>query len=103
MIDLIQQDTSINGDEEFYILEDGRKIKKAALGDLTNVCLPAFLLGVWHYVVVNRKDNKVGKDTYNLWCPPAGGGPRNYSGNMGKTLVQEITVYTNIPGAVTTL
>lgn len=103
LIDLIQQDTSINGDEEFYILEDGRKIKKAALGDLTNVCLPAFLLGVWHYVVVNRKENKVGKDTYNLWCPPAGGGPRNYSGNMGKTLVQEITVYTNIPGADDTI
>lgn len=96
LIDLIQQDTSIKGDEEFYILEDGGKIKKAALGDLTNVCLPAFLLGVWHYVVVNRKDNKVGKDTYNLWCPPAGGGPRNYSGNMGKTLDQEISVYTNI-------
>lgn len=96
LIDLIQQDTSIKDDEEFYILEDGGKIKKAALGDLTNVCLPAFLLGVWHYVVVNRKDNKVGKDTYNLWCPPAGGGPRNYSGNMGKTLDQEISVYTNI-------
>ena len=61
------------------------------------------LLGVWHYVVVNRKENKVGKDTYNLWCPLAGGGPRNYSGNMGKTLVQEITVYTNIPGADDTI
>ena len=96
LIDLIQQDTSINGDEEFYILEDGAKIKKAALGDLTNVCLPAFLLGVWHYVVVNRKDNKVGKDTYNSWCPPAGGGPRNYSGNMGKTLAQEISVYSDV-------
>lgn len=96
LIDLIQQDTSINGDEEFYILEDGGKIKKDALGDLTNVCLPAFLLGVWHYVVVNRKDNKVGKDTYNSWCPPAGGGPRNYSGNMGKTLAQEISVYSDV-------
>lgn len=96
LIDLIQQDTSINGDEEFYILENGGKIKKAALSDLTNVCLPAFLLGVWHYVVVNRKDNKVGKDTYNSWCPPAGGGPRNYSGNMGKGVTQRLSVHTNI-------
>ena len=96
LIDLIRQDESIRDDEDFYILENGQKIKKAALGDLVNVCLPAFLLGVWHYVVVNRKDNQVGQNTYNQWCPPAGGGPRTYSGNMGKTLAQEISVYTNI-------
>lgn len=96
LIDLIQQDASIDPTEEFYILEDGGKIKKAALGDLTDICLPAFLLGVWHYVVVNRKDNKVGKATYNLWCPPAGGGPRNYTGNIGKGITREISVYTNV-------
>lgn len=95
LIDLIQQDKSIDAEEEFYILETGEKIKKAALGDLTTVCLPAFLLGVWHYVVVNRKDNQVGKDTYKQWCPPAGGGPRAYKGSMGKSITQEVSVYTN--------
>lgn len=95
LIDLIQQDKSIDAEEEFYILETGEKIKKAALGDLTTVCLPAFLLGVWHYVVVNRKDNQVGKDTYNQWCPLAGGGPRAYKGSMGKSITQEVSVYTN--------
>ena len=25
--------------------------------------------GVWHYVVINRKDNGVGRDTYDEWCP----------------------------------
>ena len=49
-------------------------------------------------MVVNRKDNQVGQDTYNQWCPPSGGGPRTYLGNMGKTLAQEISVYTNISG-----
>lgn len=95
LIDLIQQDESIDAEEEFYILESGEKIKKAALGDLTTVCLPAFLLGVWHYVVVNRKDNQVGKDTYDQWCPLAGGGPRAYKGSMGKSITQEVSVYTN--------
>lgn len=95
LIDLIQQDKSIDAEEEFYIFETGEKIKKAALGDLTTVCLPAFLLGVWHYVVVNRKDNQVGKDTYNQWCPLAGGGPRAYKGSMGKSITQEVSVYTN--------
>lgn len=93
LIELIQADDSIGADEELYISENGDKIKKAALGDLTDICLPAFLLGVWHYVVVNRKDNKVGQDTYNNWCPPAGGGPREYTGNMGKAITQAVSVY----------
>lgn len=66
LLDLIQQDDSIGKDEEFYVSEDGGKIKKAALGGLRKVCLPAFLLGVWHYVVVYRKDNSVGRSTYAL-------------------------------------
>jgi len=94
LIDLVQQDESIGEDECFYVLEGGGKIKKAALGDLTAVCLPAFLLGVWHYVVVYRKDNKVGQETYNQWCPSNGGGPRTYSGDMGKDLNQEISIFT---------
>lgn len=47
-------------------------------------------------MVVNRKDNQVGKATYNQWCPPAGGGPRTYKGSMGKSITQEVSVYTNI-------
>lgn len=93
LMELIQRDISIAADEEFYISEDGRKIKKAALGGLTDICLPAFLLGVWHYVVVNRKDNKAGQDTYNAWCPPAGGGPREYTGDMGRAITRSINVY----------
>lgn len=94
LMELIQADDSIGANEEFYISENGDKIKKAALGDLRDICLPAFLLGVWHYVVVNRKDNKVGQDTYNNWCPPAGGGPREYTGNMGKAIAHEVRVFT---------
>jgi hypothetical protein len=55
LLDLIQQDDSIGKDEEFYVSEDGGKIKKTALGGLRKVCLPAFLLGIWHYVVVYQK------------------------------------------------
>lgn len=93
LMELIQADDSISANDEFYIFENGNKIKKAALGDLRDICLPAFLLGVWHYVVVNRKDNKVGQDTYNNWCPPAGGGPREYTGNIGKAITRDINVY----------
>lgn len=66
LVDLIQKDQSISGETEFYIGENGEKIKKVALGDLKKVCLPSFLLGVWHYVVLNRGDNSVGRITYDL-------------------------------------
>jgi hypothetical protein len=93
LIDLIQQDDSIRPDEFFYVLENGEQIKKAALGSLKKVCLPAFLLGIWHYVVVNRKDNRVGTSTYNKWCPKNGGGPRKYCGDMGKRIKVKIEIY----------
>lgn len=60
LVDLIQKDESIKDGDEFYIGLNGEK-EKAALCDLKEICLPAFLLGVWHYVVINRKDNSVGK------------------------------------------
>ena len=92
LLDLIDLDNSIDSDTDFFVGVDGEKIKKAALGDLRNICLPSFLLGVWHYVVVNRKDNSVGADTYNLWCPSNGGSQRIYRGTLGKQLDYEITI-----------
>lgn len=92
LIDLIQQDETIGSTEEFYIGAEGQKIKKTALGGLKEVCLPAFLLGVWHYAVVNRKDNTVGQSTYDVWCPSTGGGPRVYSAHMGEGLYANLHV-----------
>ena len=92
LIDLIQQDQSIKVNDEFYTEPNGEKKKKAALGDLKDVCLPSFLLGVWHYVVVNRKDNSIGKKTYDAWCPSAGGGQRKYTAHMGEGVLEGLTI-----------
>lgn len=92
LIDLIQQDQTIKAGDEFFIGLNGEKKKKAALGDLKEVCLPSFLLGVWHYVVVNRKDNSVGKKTYDAWCPSAGGGQRKYTAHMGEGILDGLTI-----------
>lgn len=93
LIDLIRQDQSIDANAEFYMGRNGEKIKKATLGDLSVVCLPSFLLGVWHYVVINRRDNKIGRKTYDKWCPSAGGGERHYTAHMGKDVLTELKVY----------
>jgi len=93
LIDLIQQDRSIKENDEFYIEPNGQTKKKTALGGLKTVCLPSFLLGVWHYVVVNRKDNSVGKKTYDIWCPSTGGGQRKYTAHMGEGMLDGLQVY----------
>lgn len=92
IVDLIQQDQTIKAGDEFFIEQNGEKKKKAALGDLKEVCLPSFLLGVWHYIVVNRKDNGIGKATYDVWCPSAGGGQRKYIAHMGKGILESLTI-----------
>ena len=92
LVDLIQQDQSIDAETDFYIGQNGEKKKKAALGDLKEVCLPSFLLGVWHYVVVNRQDNSIGKKTYDVWCPSAGGGQRKYTAHMGEGILDDLTI-----------
>ena len=93
LVDLIQQDETIGNSEMFFIGQDGQQMKKAAFGGLTDVCFPSFLHGIWHYTVVNRKDNTVGQQTYNTWCPPTGGGSRVYSAHMGAGILDGLTVY----------
>lgn len=94
LIDLIDQDDSIDDDVEFPIGENGELVRKDHFGDLDKVCLPSFLLGIWHFIVVNRKNNKVGQDTYDIWCPENGGGTREYEGHIGQSITMEIDVYT---------
>ena len=93
LIDLILQDQSINPNEEFFIGESGERVKKSTLGDLEKVCLPSFLLGVWHYVVIYRKDNSVGKDTYDKWCPAQDRAQRRYTAHMGEGLFPNLSSY----------
>ena len=92
LLDLIDKDIEIENDEKFFIQEDGGKIKKAAIGDLSKICFPAFLLGVWHYAVMHWDENGKGKNTYDKMCPSAGGGKRDYKGTLGETWPTDITL-----------
>lgn len=97
LIDLIEQDESIDDSAEFLIGENGDAVRKNQFRTLKRVCLPSFLLGIWHFIVVNRKNNKVGQLTYDTWCPENGGGAREYVGTMGEDISMELEVYTLEP------
>ena len=92
LLDLINADKSIDDNQEFYIAENGQGITKAALRGMSDFCLHTFLLGVWHFVIVNRPDNKAGKATYNTWCPSRGRAERKYTGSMGDSVTKSINV-----------
>ncbi len=92
LLDLINADQSIDHDQVFYIGEAGQKITKAALRDMSDFFFQPFLLGIWHFAVVNRKDNTEGKSTYDIWCPSQGGKERKYIGTMGVGITRSINV-----------
>lgn len=93
LLDLIDSDQSIDNDQEFLIVENGQGIKKAALRGMNDFCLQTFLLGVLHFIIVNRPDNKAGKGTFDLWCPSSGNRTiREYEGNMGNGITRAINV-----------
>ena len=97
LIDLIEQDESIDDSVEFMVGENGDAVRKDQLRNLKRICLPSFLLGIWHFIVINRKNNKVGQLTYDTWCPENGGGTREYEGTMGDDISIEYDVYTLEP------
>lgn len=67
LLDLIQQDTSIPDNAEFFVKESGRPIFKYELCQLRMFTFQPFILGVWHYILANKIDNTLGVDTYNSW------------------------------------
>ena len=96
LLELIEKDNSIDDGQAFYASEDGSIITKANLLIVSKFCLQSFLLGIWHFVLLNRKDNKVGQKTYSEWCPPRGGAERIYTATLGETLTRPINVYSKV-------
>lgn len=94
LIDLISLDRSISPSEYFYVCPNGQPITKTALCAMIDVHLPAFLLGIWHYVVTSRKDNTVGRATFEDWhtAPRTSGAQWSYSGNIGESITRGISV-----------
>lgn len=84
LIDLIEKDQSIPETDAFYVCQNGTAMTKAVLCSSADICFQPFLLGVWHFVLVNRQEkNMLGKATYDKWCPANGNKARRYGGTMG--------------------
>lgn len=85
LLEIIWKDDGIKRNDFFFMREDGLPLKeKISAGTELNVYLPAFLLGIWHFVVVNREDNKAGSATVEEWH-------KMENGRDSKNIFQRIT------------
>ncbi|MDD3175843.1 MAG: hypothetical protein PHU51_05180 [Candidatus Nanoarchaeia archaeon] len=90
LIEIIRDDTSIADDEMFQIGRNGYRVNKKALPKVTEVNLPDFLLSVWAFIALYRKDNNIGRNTIVAWSDQRAVG--RYTGNDGSSIAQTINV-----------
>ena len=94
LLELIETDDSIDGEDTFYILEDGKTVTKNAISCLTDICLQSFILGIWHFIVINRPDNTIGRSTVSQWheAPETSGQQHKFKSNIGDSITRPISI-----------
>lgn len=93
LLELIRDDKTMEH-QQLYCCESGQPIAIAELVTLSEICLPAFLLGIWHFIFVNRRDNTVGAATFDAWhkAPSAKRAKRDFIGLTGVSITRAIKV-----------
>ncbi len=91
LLTLIKEDSLINDNELFYICET--PITKSELLEINHYCLSSFLLEIWHYIVMNRKDNTKGRKTFEAWNKRENqqNGKWKFTSTIGTTYFKSIT------------
>lgn len=94
LLELVHDDKTIMDDQQLYCLESGQPITKSKLITISEICLPAFLLGIWHFIFVNRRDNTVGSATFNAWhkSPAIKRAKKEFIGLTGVSVTHAIKV-----------
>ena len=95
ILDTINRDSSIT-DEIFYIAQNGHPMDKKHLLMAQNIELQPFLLGVWHFILLNRADNTAGAATIESWHdrPAVKRAKRKFNSDVGKNWGNNISVHT---------
>jgi len=73
LIEMIVNDKgepAIPDNYQFAISKDGTTVPKNELMTVSSIYLPAFLLSIWKFIVMERKNNSVGAATVSSWSIP---------------------------------
>ena len=89
LLDMIENDSTIAPNTPLYILENTESVTKAEINNMQIFMVEPFLLGIWHYIIMNRSDsNEKGASTYRQWYPSRD----KYIGTVGSGITREIYV-----------
>lgn len=84
ILELIKKDSTISKNDKFYISPNGSAVSKAAMLLSDTFDVSAFILGVFHYIIVNKIDNRLGLQTYESWYSiPGNNRQHKFIGNIG--------------------
>jgi len=86
LLELIADDEVIGSDALFYVQPEGNAVTKADMLYQGDIKLQAFLLGVWHYVIMNASDSTIGQATlenYLTDVPTVTGAKRTLKKSVG--------------------
>ena len=94
LLDMLLHDPDIKEEDVLYICEE--PVTQKQLKSIDHFDLPYFLIGVWHFIIMNRSEyNLNGAATYNEWYPNGG---KAYKGTIGNGIDYDINVTcSNIP------
>lgn len=72
IIEIIQQDDSIDDCERFYIGINGSYYEKHQIICMEKFHLESFLLGIWHFIIMQRPDNIQDLQVFDGWLERRG-------------------------------
>lgn len=92
LFEVIKKDNNIPSNIGFNI-QGKIKTKHDLLND-SEICLPSYLLGIWHYIVMKVKDNTIGKNTFINWHLKKGDANSTwvFKSNIGNEMKQKIVI-----------
>lgn len=67
LLDVIEQDAEIDDDAHFCVQRDGTFLSRSDVLSTIHFELQPFLVGIVHYILMNRRDNMSGQDTLEAW------------------------------------
>ncbi|HFU3862580.1 TPA: hypothetical protein ACGPAZ_000211 [Streptococcus suis] len=94
LLELIMEDSTISKATPFYTGENGSALTKEQYNAITDIPIESFLLGVWHFIIMNRNDNTVGKETIESWhaLPNEPNAQRAFTSKIGEHYRSDLNI-----------
>lgn len=93
LLEVMEKDTGAKDTDRFYIKSDGTPVPRSELGNVTDIKIDAFLVGVFHFILKYRRElNSLGTDTLDALGTKKDRKARRYTGHAGEGITRDINV-----------